>query len=302
MAVFWAVEPSVGEPLILQTTHRTVYRYASPATDSHNELRLRPLTDSAQRLLSFRVTTLPAAKVSSYAEPGGEVDTFTVMAPHTELSITASATVATRSTDPFGGLDLLTDDWDFYRSDASRARFAEFLAFGLYTQPHPGIAELCDVARAEHRGSVARFLLDLNALIHDRFRYMPGATDVHTKLAEVLDIGAGVCQDFAHMMIACCRTLGIPARYVSGYLFCGGDPALRGNQATHAWLECPMPDGRWLSLDPTNNLLANERYIRVHVGRDYSDVTPTRGVYVGSPGIGLDVFVDVELTESPVSR
>ena len=143
-------------------------------------------------------------------------------------------------------------------------------------------------------GSVAQFLLGLNAYIHDAFDYVPGATHVHSRLEEILDLGAGVCQDFAHLMIACCRSAGIPARYVSGYLFCGGHPEYRGNQATHAWLECPTPDGRWLSLDPTNNLLANDRYVRVHVGRDYADATPARGVYIGAPGAGLEVAVHVD--------
>ncbi|MHB8635890.1 MAG: transglutaminase family protein [Fimbriimonadaceae bacterium] len=280
--------------MILNTTHRTVYRYASASVDSHNEVRLRPLTDEFQTCLSFKLTTAPAAVVSYFSEPGGVVDAFSVAAPHQELVIVGQAEVETHTTDPFEGIDLITDDWHFYDRADVRNRFAEFLAPSKYTEPTPGVAVVTKGLLVDRVGSVARFLLALNAYIHDEFDYVPGATDVHSKLVEVFDLRAGVCQDFTHVMIACCRMAGVPARYVSGYLYCGGNPALRGNQATHAWLECPMPSGRWLCLDPTNDLLANDRYVRIHVGRDYADVTPTRGVYIGGPGIGLDVSVQVE--------
>lgn len=266
-----------------------------PSVDSRNEVRLRPLSDEFQRCNNFRLATSPNATISSYEEPGGRVDTFVVPTAHSELSILAEAEVETLLHDPFANVDLLTYDWAFYRSEATKSRYAEFLHHSHYTQPHPGVGELTNTALALNHGSVAQFLINLNGTIHDSFRYVPGATDVHSTLGEVLDLGAGVCQDFAHLMLACCRMAEIPARYVSGYLFCGGDPALRGNQATHAWIECPLPNGKWFSLDPTNDLLANDRYVRVHVGRDYADVTPTRGVYLGAPGAGLTVTVDVEL-------
>ena len=288
--------------MILKTTHRTAYHYTWPSVDSHNEVRLHPLTDEFQTCRAFNLSITPTAFVSHFSEPGGVVEVFSVTAPHNELVILGEAEVETLTGDPFEDVDFLTDDWAFYAREEVKERFAEFLAPSHYTQPNSGVTEMANQLLAGPRGSAAQFLLNLNSTIHDALNYVPGATDVHSKLEEILQLKAGVCQDFAHLMIACCRTAGIPARYVSGYLYCGGHPELRGNQATHAWLECPMPSGRWLAFDPTNNLLANDRYVRVHVGRDYADVTPTRGVYIGAPGAGLEVSVQVDRFETRVHR
>ena len=148
--------------------------------------------------------------------------------------------------------------------------------------------------------------------IHAHFEYTPGATTVDTPLPDMVAARAGVCQDFTHLMLAVCRRQGIPSRYVSGYLFTGEQAAsdqtqrlsqeaagsrersgLAGGDATHAWVECLLPNGRWYGFDPTNNLLANDSYITVHHGRDYDDVTPLRGVYKGATETTLEVSVRV---------
>ena len=149
--------------------------------------------------------------------------------------------------------------------------------------------------------SAASFLLRLNEHLHGYLSYDPDATHVYSTLEDVVAACGGVCQDFAHFALACARSAGIPARYVSGYLYGGPGSYLRGESATHAWFECLLPGGRWLALDPTNNLVAGDHYIRVHVGRDYTDVSPTRGAYVGCPASKLDVSVKVvELNEVAV--
>jgi transglutaminase-like putative cysteine protease len=148
--------------------------------------------------------------------------------------------------------------------------------------------------------AVVDFLLKLSRHLFESFSYDPDVTHVHSTVDEVLELGAGVCQDFAHVMIGCCRTQGIPARYVSGYLYSQQGSDMRGNEAMHAWVECALPDGRWLALDPTNNLLANDLYVRVHVGRDYSEVAPTRGVYMGTPAQSLEVTLSVERVQTAI--
>jgi transglutaminase-like putative cysteine protease len=279
--------------MFLRLIHRTDYRYNYPAQDSHNEVRLMPLTDTTQRCIDFRVRTTPEVNVYAYDEPGGTVHHFGVRLPHSRLEIVAEATVETLLANPFDGLDLVGRDWGHYADPQTQAAFTEYLVPSPYVPSHPVATQIADEVRAASDGTVAGFLIALNHAVHERMDYDQDVTHVHSTLDEVVRLRAGVCQDFAHLMLACARSQGIPSRYVSGYLYVGDAAGMRGDQATHAWLECRLPDGRWLGLDPTNNLLANDRYIRVHTGRDYSEVAPTRGIYVGVPASALDVSVRV---------
>jgi len=216
---------------------------------------------------------------------------FVVRAPHERLEVVARARVETQLEDPFQDLDLFQKDWSFYASEETRQAYAEFLAESFYVKLIPEVREIVRRVRKDGQ-SVTDYLLDLNAHLNWLLSYDPDATHVHSQLEEVLSLRAGVCQDYAHLMVACCRAVGIPARYVSGYIY--GGEGIRGEQATHAWLDCPLPDGRWLGLDPTNNILANDHHIRVHLGRDYADASPFKGVYVGPPSSSLEVSVAVE--------
>jgi len=280
--------------MILRATHRTLYSYSMPSIESHNEVRLMPLTDANQRCIEFQLKIDPPCKIFSYDEPGGTVHYFGVRSAHPLLEILAEAVVETCLENPFEGLNLLEPDWDLYDEAASRQSYAEFLTEGPYVTINDEVRQIAERARTGSNGTVADFLRRLTRWIHETLTYDPDATHVHSKLEEVLALRAGVCQDFAHLMIACCRSVGIPSRYVSGYLFVGGAAGMRGEQATHAWIECLLPTGKWLGLDPTNDLLVNDRYVSVHVGRDYSDVTPTRGVYIGTPAKSLEVSVSVD--------
>lgn len=275
--------------MLLRAVHRTTYRYPWPSRESHNEVRLRPLEGADQHCLAFNLEVEPATKVFSYEETGGTVHHFVVRTPHTELTIVADTTVETFRADPFEGLNLIEPDWTGLTPLS--ARFAEFVA----STPR---VPILDAARGiadevSSAGSVARYAIELNRHINGLLRYDTDATHVHTPLVDVLDTRAGVCQDFAHLMLACLRAKKIPARYVSGYLYGGDDAALRGDSATHAWVECLLPGGRWLGLDPTNAVLADEHHIRVHTGRDYDEVPPTRGIYTGPPAERLEVSVSV---------
>jgi transglutaminase-like putative cysteine protease len=130
--------------------------------------------------------------------------------------------------------------------------------------------------------------------IHQEFRYEPGATNVNTHLEEAFQMRHGVCQDFTHVMLGLCRAVGIPARYASGYLYNGPRDTLVGAQASHAWAEVYLPKAGWIGFDPTNNTLADERYVKISVGRDYDDVAPVRGNYQGTGHCRMEVEVAVE--------
>jgi transglutaminase-like putative cysteine protease len=260
--------------------------------DSYNEVRLMPLTDSSQRCLSFDLQIRPYAKVFSYPNTGGMVHHFSIREPHSLLEVHAVATVETYLLDPFAGVDLVSDDMSFYRDEAVRQANVEFLGENRFT---PFLPEVRDLVGDLHQPSMsaASFLIALNGYLHSFLSYDPDVTHVYSTLEDVIAARGGVCQDFAHFALACCRSAGIPAKYVSGYLYGGPGSSVRGELATHAWIECLLPGGRWLALDPTNNLLAGENYIRVHVGRDYTDVSPTRGTYLGCPASKLEVSVRV---------
>lgn len=277
----------------LQIRHTTRYRYRSPSLESHNELRLAPLSDVNQTCREFRLEVNPHAKIFAHREVGGVVHHFNIREPHEELEITARAVVDTWTHNPFHALNLLEDDFAFYQRDATRQAFVEFLTPSRYVPASDEAREIAGRLRQPGQ-SVATFLLNLNRHLHEWLEYDPDATHVHSTLPEVLEKRAGVCQDFAHIMLACARSQGIPTRYVSGYLYVAQGSGMRGDQASHAWVECLLPDGRWLGIDPTNNLLANDRYVKVHVGRDYADCSPVKGIYVGRPAERLTVVVEIQ--------
>lgn len=283
--------------MILRALHRTTYRYPFASRESHNEVRLQPLSGPDQHCLSFSLDVEPAAKVFSYEEQGGTVHHFVVRTPHTTLTITAETTVETLLANPFEGLNLIESDWD--RLGLLSDRYPEFLASTPRVPVLDAAREIAESVPVV--GSVAKYAVDMGERIHDMLSYDTDATHVHTPLSYVIEHRAGVCQDFAHLMLACLRAKCIPARYVSGYLYSGPE-GLRGDGATHAWVECVLPGGRWLGLDPTNRCLVSDHHIRVHTGRDYDEVPPTRGIYTGPAAERLEVSVSVERLPDPSLR
>lgn len=280
--------------MLVRTYHQTRYRYPSPATDSFNELRLCPDSDATQTVVSFRLVTDPLLPIFSFRTQGGIVHHFNLRRPHTSLTITAESIVETHRTDPFAGLNLLDDDWDFYRREETRQQYAEFLVPTYLAPMHPEACRIANTAAQRSGAGTASFLITLTRLLNGILTYSPGATHVHTTLDEFLQDKQGVCQDFAHLMLAVCRCKGIPARYVSGYVCSPEEPnAMRAEGATHAWVECLMPSGEWRGFDPTNELLANEHYVRLHVGRDYADAAPIKGVYRGPADHEMEVEIRV---------
>lgn len=278
-----------------------------------------PLSDGDQTCLDFRLTVDPSAQVFAYDLPLGRVHHFNLREPHSTLTVTAESLVVTHRSNPFRHLQLIADDMDFYSREGVRQRFCEFLAPTRRVPLDPETDRIAAIARKQAGVGSASFLIALTRLLNRVFHYAPGSTDVNTSLKEVLENRQGVCQDFAHLMLAICRRQKIPARYISGYLYTGeADPAaptgrknppmeedgeeeaprpasspLVSGNAMHAWVECLLPDGNWRGFDPTNNLVANDLYIKCHFGRDYGDVPPIRGVYRGPFAHTMEVSVDV---------
>lgn len=281
----------------LSIHHRTHYIYSGQSSSSHNEIRLKPVSNGVQTCLEYRVLVNPQTKVYEYETIGGVVNHFAVMDPHVELDIQTEALVDTFSRNPFESLDLLAEDLNA-PSDSYLRTYAEFLSESPYVQLLPELRAISGEILADSSGNTAQYVLNVKEWIFREFAYEPYVTNVNTLLDEVLELRAGVCQDFSHVMIGLCRIAGIPTRYVSGYLYLGDHDELRGTQATHAWVEVLLPGGEWLGIDPTNDIVADERYVKVHVGRDYGDVTPVKGVYVGYGTQQMDISVGVQALSS----
>ncbi len=259
--------------------HITTLRYDTPINEAHTEARLRPSDSGGQRCLFFKLTTDPVhATILTYADHFGNiVRYFDWLQPHTRLTIATASEVLT--------------------SDIFAASQRELTPLERYDYLHPTAYAPADEAICRFAGphvvenDPLATAMRLMRAVFQSLKYERGATDVKTTADDALSLGRGVCQDFAHLLIAACRCQGIPARYVSGYLY---DPQWSGDSAaTHAWVDVFIPARGWISLDPTHNCEQNERYVRVAIGRDYADVPPTRGIFKGNAKEMLEVRVNI---------
>ena len=265
----------------LTVEHVTRFSYDGSINEAYTEIRLKPAHRDGQRCSSFALATEPrGVSVAEYRDRfGNAVHHFDVLESHQTLGVTARSEVWTPETfvDDEAAPSAL-DRWDLLR--ASR-----------YVPLEGSLAELA--AAVDTSGPTLETAHVLMTAVRGRMKYETGATHVRTLADEALSAGHGVCQDFAHVLIGVCRLYGIPARYVSGYLF---DPRAsgNGNSASHAWVDIWDPERGWVSLDPTHDREQTDRYVRVGVGRDYADVPPTRGVYKGKANEELEVAVRIK--------
>jgi transglutaminase-like putative cysteine protease len=270
--------------------HRTGYRYAGPVRASYNEVRMTPPTLDGQRTLQAGLTITPSARPLRYVDYWGTtVDSFDIHVPHTELVVLATAVVETAG--PSGAGPPADVGWADLAAAAVRDRFAEQLAPSRYVPAEPDLAEIGRSLRTGHPPRQAG--LRAAAWTHETLRYERGATGVHTSSAETRAAGKGVCQDFAHVTLALLRAMGLPARYVSGYLHPDANAKIgattRGE--SHAWVE--FWAGDWLAVDPTSLADVGSRHVLLARGRDYADVRPLSGVYSGPPAEHFAVTVDI---------
>jgi transglutaminase-like putative cysteine protease len=268
--------------------HRTAYVYAGDVRSSYNEARVTPLTTDRQLVVEAEVRVAPAAPTLRYWDYWGTmVDAFDVHEAHTELSVTGSSVVETSEPKPPGELG-----WDGLAGDEVWDRMAELLA---PTELVPHLDEVAAGARSLRTcASPAEACDQAVDWVRERLRYEKGVTDVSTTAGEALRLGAGVCQDYAHLALSLLRSAGIPARYVSGYIFPSRQAEVGMDVAgqSHAWVEAWTGD--WYAVDPTHDIPVGERHVVVARGRDYGDVPPLRGIYHGGPAEAL--VVSVELT------
>ncbi len=273
------------------------FTYEDLVRESQNELRACPLSNEHQELIAYRVVTAPSAKVFSFTDYWGtRVDTFGLRLPHIALEVTAEASVETYQRP----LLTVAPHLDVLRDPDLRDEHWEY----LQPSPHAEWGTRITAEAARQREIIGDDLVSLVLALHRvtgaRLEYAVGATDVGTPAEEVLARGKGVCQDYAHVAVALCRSQAIPARYVSGYLFTRDDS--RGadvadgdlvNVQTHAWFEALIPGFGWLALDPTNQQEVGIRHVKIGHGRDYDDVQPLRGVFAGSATPQVDPHVEI---------
>jgi len=307
--------------MLLRVVHETRYRYTPEVETAHHVLMLRPLDNAVQQLKRFALTIapLPATRHELIDSFGNSRTFVTMQTPHDTLEVTAEAIVRVNASPHSRGAGSgsaadagLPADlaWDVvrerlrYRAGGHYDRASEFLFASPYVPRDDAFAAFALPSFTAGRPllQAARCLMQR---IHDAVRYEPDSTEVGTPALDALRQGKGVCQDFAHIMVACCRAMGVPARYVSGYLLTQpppGQPRLIGSDASHAWASVYLPGadagiGRWFDFDPTNRRCPAEDYVTLAIGRDFLDVSPLRGVLRGGARHLLDVSVTVEPME-----
>lgn len=298
----------------IEVTHLTRYRYQPRVEHAQHVSYLTPRQSSHQQLISHRLDIVPLPdECESRTDLFGNTRTFfSILAPHHQVSVTAHSVVATTSKPPV----VSSISWEAaqacfrYQAHAPYHPATEFTFASPYVPAHP---DFLNYALNSFQPGAA--LLDcafvLMRRIHRDFAYVTNSTQVHTTALEAMTLRRGVCQDFAHIMIACWRAMGLPARYVSGYLLThppAGQARLIGADASHAWASIYVPQmspegaalegvGQWLDFDPTNNRNAGDDYVTLAAGRDFADVSPLRGVILG----GADHVMDVEVTVMPLT-
>jgi transglutaminase-like putative cysteine protease len=276
----------------LSVRHRTTFHYASPVTQSINTLHLEPRTFPYQKTISALIRVIPATRVRKFTDLFQNITHhFELPAAHVRLEIESRIKVHNLPLDISGASREAT--LGSYDDPSIRELTWPYLQESHWVSRHPEVwRQAIDITSSSN--SVFEKAGALMAWIHREFRYEAGVTSASTHLEEAFAMRCGVCQDFTHVMLGLCRSVGIPARYASGYLYNGPRDSLVGAQASHAWSEVYLPGAGWIGFDPTNNTLADERYVKISVGRDYDDVAPVRGSYSGTGHCRMEVQVEVE--------
>ncbi len=279
--------------------HITRLCYEPAVRESVMEVRMQPRTDARQRCLSFSLDVSPRANVIMYRDFfGNAVHHFDIPGQHEVIEVGAQAVVEVLP--PLVARASEAGNWKELDARVAQGDYWEMLLPSQYARPTEQLEKLSAALDLRRRGNPLELLQRLNVELYEFFEYAPNTTKVDSPIDEALESRQGVCQDFAHIMIALVRQLKIPCRYVSGYLFHEDSAKDRSPAgATHAWVEAYLGELGWVAFDPTNNLPGCERHIRVAIGRDYADVPPTRGVHKGEAGSELSVMVSVSPVDAP---
>ena len=279
---------------IYRIKHITRYSYASTVIDCANQIILYPTNDEQQLVKKHELIISQNPEIEEFKDYfGNRVGMFTILKPINEINIESNIHVEVLPTTMMYDDITKTNEEKWTGLAAMRDQFP-YMDF-LNNQPFDCYENVKEVATGLCSASETPFqnALNLSKYVYDNFEYQKGVTSVETKMDEVWKMKAGVCQDFAHILLVMLRMMGISARYVSGYI-CPVSNELRGEGATHAWVEVAMPFAGWIGLDPTNNCIVNDRHVRLAVGRNFSDCTPVKGTYKGSSEHTLEVSVVIE--------
>jgi transglutaminase-like putative cysteine protease len=270
-----------------QIQHRTAYAYLTPARDSFNEARLKPSSNARQTVEFFDLTTTPAAPFREYHDFYGNcVHHFEVTNPHLSLVIESRSVVLAHPPPPLS-IETITAPLAALPCLAKSSDCFEYLGGSRFVDVDADIWRLA-IDATDGITDTWQAVQALMRFVNSHLDYKPASTHVHTPLRDALAQRRGVCQDFAHLTLGLCRTLKIPARYVSGYL------AVEKARATHAWVEVWIPCVGWLALDPTHNQQTDNTYIKIGAGRDYADVPPVTGSYRGTHEHKMEIEVQID--------
>ncbi len=280
--------------LFYSIRHLTRFRYSAPVSESILEIRKEPRTEGRQRCLDFRLLVSPTARVMSYRDYlGNMIHHFDVPGQHRELQVIGEATVEVQAANETP-VKLPESAWAEIDAANARGDYWDSLQPSLFARPSEELRALATILDVRRKLDPLSLVREVNSRVFKHFTYVPNSTKVDSPIEEAIVNAGGVCQDFAHITLALLRPLGLPCRYVSGYLYHSSSSKDRSTDgATHAWIEVMLPSLGWVGFDPTNDLLTTDRHIRTAVGRDYSDVPPTRGVFKGTATSSLEVSVAV---------
>jgi transglutaminase-like putative cysteine protease len=271
--------------------HVTKYTYEAPVRDSANQIVLFPIQDAYQEVLKQELSITGEPFVEYYKDYyGNEIGSFMNAEPHNKLIIDSKIEIITKTKSLPEENDNILEQWIYLKQIAHQSDFIDF----LNPEYFHALQEVRNIADPEQAKTMTPldYAKKFSEYVYSNFKYIKGITSVETTMDEAWNLRAGVCQDFAHMLLVMLRIVNIPARYVSGYI-CPNKNGMRGESATHAWVEAHIPGYGWLGLDPTNNCLTNDRHVRLAVGRNFTDCSPVKGTYKGTSNHVLEVGVSV---------
>lgn len=276
--------------------HITRYSYPSTVIDSANQVMLFPLDDDQQEVKKHDLIITHQPSVEIFTDYfGNKVGIFSIIRPHRQLIIESIIEVITQEVVLPNSDTASETQWDNLVVIRDQFPYMDFMLLVQFEAQK----EISAVVNSMMNETITPLAIaeQMSAFVYNNFEYRKGVTNVETQVDEIWKIKAGVCQDFAHVLLVMLRIVGIPARYVSGYI-CPKDHELRGEGATHAWVEAYIPFYGWLGLDPTNNCITSDRHVRLAIGRSFTDCTPVKGTYKGSSEHTLEVSVSIE-NDSP---
>lgn len=272
--------------------HITQYSYPSPVIDSANQVMLFPLDDAQQEVKKHELLISHQPSVEVFTDYfGNKIGIFSIIKPHTQLKIESIIEIITQEAKLPDTTVPADAQWENLNIVREEFPYMDF----MFTESCDAEEEIAAVVNSIMGNNVSPFAVaeKMSSYVYNNFEYKKGITNVETKVDEIWELKAGVCQDFAHILLVMLRMVGIPARYVSGYI-CPKNHELRGEGATHAWVEAYIPHHGWIGLDPTNDCIASDRHVRLAIGRSFTDCTPVKGTYKGSSEHILEVSVTIE--------